>query len=66
MTIAQAIFYVAFALVLLAFAGRVRGRSFTALMDEIRHEHEHIHEVMAHHPGGGTWQEVRGWMQESP
>ena len=64
MTITQTIFYVAFVVILLIFGARVRGRSFDMLMDEIRHEHEHVHHVMAHHPEGGTWREVKRWMRE--
>ena len=66
MTGAQAIFYLAFVVILLMFGARVRGRSFEALMDEIRREHEHVHNVIAHHPEGGTWRDVKSWMEDGP
>jgi hypothetical protein len=64
MTEAGPLLYVLLVALLLMFWRKVRGLSLDALLEQGRHEHRHVLEVIAKHPHGGTWMEHRKWMRE--
>jgi hypothetical protein len=37
--------------------------SFDALLARAAREHDHVHRVLAKHPGGGTWRAHQDWMR---
>lgn len=58
------ILYVLLIAILLLFL-RAAGRpSLEKMLDHNVQAHERVHRMLAKHPGGGTWKEVKRWLAE--
>lgn len=58
------VLYVLLVAILMLFL-RAAGRpSLEKMLDQNVHAHEHVHRVLAKHPGGGRWTEVKRWLAE--
>lgn len=45
-------------------AARSRGRSLDELIAESSRDHHRVSHMIARHPGGGAWRDVRRWLAE--